>query len=207
MGGFSLPGMGTGANAPNPCSGGSNLPCTSTANCQSPCAMGEFMITAPNMECTAAGLCAASTFNVQGSMNAIKFGTADAAYGSTFNIQGYVREITCDVGFCAGVSFNFIGGDYGDIKCEEYGGCGAGCTACQGGVCQPCDNVEITVTSNARSMADAVPGALPARAECASRATMCPRRRLKLAIDLYLSISIISINFNFLLTFFIPFQK
>merc|ERR1712129_621211 len=103
------------------CPAGSNLPCTSTANCQSPCAMGEFAISG-SMECTAAGSCAASTFNV----------------------QGYVREISCDVGFCAGVSFNFIGGSYGDIKCEEYGGCGAGCTVCMGGVCQPCDNVSTT---------------------------------------------------------------
>merc|ERR1712238_251078 len=63
-----------------------------------------------------------------------------------------------------------------------------------------------TVISNARSTADAVAGALFAWAEwaeCASRATLCPPRKFKM-VDLYLII-FISINFNFLLTFFIHF--
>ena len=141
--GFGAPSTGGAASA---CQAGSNLPCTNTANCQSPCAMGEFMIAAPNMDCSAAGSCAASTFNVQGGMNSIKFGTAYAAYGSTFNFQrGKVIAIECGTGFCAGVTFNFMGGaDVSDLKCDEYQGCGAGCTFCQGGVCQDCYNVATT---------------------------------------------------------------
>jgi hypothetical protein len=141
--GFGAPSTGGAASG---CQGGSALPCTSTANCQSPCAMGEFMVATPNFDCKMAGSCAASTFNIQGGMNSITFGTAYAAYGSTFNLQGgLVIAIECGSGFCGGATFNVLpGADFSDLKCDEYQGCGAGCTVCQGGQCQDCYNVATT---------------------------------------------------------------
>merc|ERR1719361_1125875 len=141
-GGWVIPGMGGGAAS---FTGVCNEPCMTQSNCPSACAVGTFNVGVSNMDCSATGACAQSTFNVNGGMNSIKFGAPNAAYGSTFNFQGgKIIAIECGSGFCGGVTFNVLGGDVSDLKCDEFPGCGAGCTFCQGGVCQPCDNVSTT---------------------------------------------------------------
>merc|ERR1719474_985538 len=92
------------------------------------------------MECQASGACAQSqyTFSYTGGMTtfleSIKAGAPYALYGSTFTIDNtargtnlVVRTIECGHGLCAGATFRFLNADYGDIKCDEYAGCGAGC--------------------------------------------------------------------------------
>jgi len=141
--GWSLPGGGaTGGGFTGIC----NEPCTDAANCKSACAMGTFNVAVPNMDCTTIGSCAQSTFNVNGGMNSIKFGHQYAGYGSTFNFNGgKIIAIECGSGMCAGVTFNVgSGADISDLKCDEYQGCGSGCTVIQGGVSQDCYNVATT---------------------------------------------------------------
>merc|ERR1712083_1269604 len=121
--------------------GNCGQPCINTANCPSMCAQTIRTIENPTnaftMECVATGACAQSqfTFTYTGGMTkyleSIKAGANYAMYGSTFTIdntargQGLtVRSIECG-GLCAGATFRFLNSDYGDIKCEEYVGCGA----------------------------------------------------------------------------------
>jgi len=122
------------------------LECTSTANCPSLCAQQIRVIDSPGnsftMECTGAGSCAASqyTFNYANAgaltryFEGIQVGAAYALYGSTITFDNSlrgggltVRSIDCGAGLCAGATFRFLNADFGDISCEEYGGCGAGC--------------------------------------------------------------------------------
>jgi len=122
-----------------------DLPCTDTANCPSTCAQTIRTIENPptsfTMECVAVGACAQSdyTFSYSGGMatfmEGIKAGSPYALYGSTFTVDNsgrgtnlVVRTIECGNGLCAGATFRFLNADYGDIKCDEYDGCGAGCT-------------------------------------------------------------------------------
>jgi len=119
--------------------------CTDTANCPSTCAQTIRTIENPptsfTMECVAVGACAQSdyTFAYSGGMTTfmegIKAGAPYALYGSTFTVDNsgrgtnlVVRAIECGNGLCAGATFRFLNADYGDIKCDEYDGCGAGCT-------------------------------------------------------------------------------
>merc|ERR1711879_874081 len=118
--------------APSPGSGtpgflNCELPCTDTANCPSTCAQQIRTVENPGnsftMECVAKGACAQSqfTFTYTGGMTkyleSIKTGAPYAMYGSTFTIDNSAR----------GANFRFLNADYGDIKCEEYVGCGVGC--------------------------------------------------------------------------------
>merc|ERR1719361_965289 len=122
------------------------LECTSTANCPSTCAQTIRTIDAPGnsftMECTGMGSCAASqyTFNYAnaGAMTryfeGIQVGAQYALYGSTITFDNSargggltVRTIDCGQTLCAGATFRFLNADFGDITCEEYSGCGAGC--------------------------------------------------------------------------------
>ena len=121
------------------------LPCTDSANCPSTCAQTMRTIENPpnsfTMECSATGACAQSefTFSYTGGMTTyfegIKAGAPYALYGSTFTFDNYgrgtnlvVRSIECGSELCAGATFRFLNADYGDIKCDEYSGCGVGCT-------------------------------------------------------------------------------
>jgi len=110
------------------------------------------------MECQAPGSCAQSqfTFTYSGGMTkfleSIKAGAPYALYGSTFTIdntargQGLtVRTIECGHQLCAGATFRFLNADYGDIKCDEYAGCGSGCTVIMPpDMPVPCDQVSTT---------------------------------------------------------------
>jgi len=121
-----------------------DLPCTTTANCPSGCAQQMRTITNPGnsftMECSVRGACAASqyTFAYTGGntryMDSIQVSAPYALYGSTITIDNSgngggltVRTIDCGMQNCAGATFRFLNADYGDITCEEYNGCGAGC--------------------------------------------------------------------------------
>jgi len=121
-----------------------DLPCESTANCPSACAQSMRTITNPgnsfSMECTGRGSCAASqyTFAYTGGntryMDSITVGAPYALYGSTITIDNSgngggltVRTIDCGQTLCAGATFRFLNADFGDLTCEEYNGCGAGC--------------------------------------------------------------------------------
>merc|ERR1711971_747846 len=90
------------------------------------------------MECVATGACVQFVFlfifigRRSKYLESIKAGANYQMYGSTFTIdntargQGLtVRSIECGGGLCAGATFRFLNSDYGDIKCEEYVGCGA----------------------------------------------------------------------------------
>merc|ERR1712117_530011 len=92
------------------------------------------------------GSCAASVFNVNGGMNSIKFGHQYAAYGSTFNFNGgKIIAIECGAGLCGGVTFNIgASADVSDLKCDEYAGCGSGCTVIKGGQSVACYQVATT---------------------------------------------------------------
>jgi len=122
------------------------LECTSTANCPSTCAQTVRTIDAPGnsftMECTGMGSCAASqyTFDYASAgaltryFEGIQVGAAYALYGSTITFDNSargggltVRTIDCGQTLCAGATFRFLNADFGDITCEEYSGCGAGC--------------------------------------------------------------------------------
>ena len=139
-----------------------DLPCTDTANCPSGCA--QQMRTISNvgnsftMECSNRGSCAASqyTFVYEGGMtrymDSIQVSAPYALFGSTVTIDNTargggltVRSIECGAGNCAGATFNFLNADFGDIKCEEYGGCGAGCmVSMPPDAPVPCDQVSTT---------------------------------------------------------------
>jgi len=110
------------------------------------------------MECQAEGACAQSqfTFTYSGGMTlyleSIKAGADFALYGSTFTIDNTargsgltVRSIECGHGLCAGATFRFLNADYGDIKCDEYKGCGSGCMVeMPPDMPVPCDQVSTT---------------------------------------------------------------
>lgn len=137
-------------------------PCINTANCPSSCAQTMMTVTNPSnsfvMECQASGACAQSqyTFSYTGGMTtfleSIKSGAPYALYGSTFTIDNtargtnlVVRTIECGHGLCAGATFRFLNADYGDIKCDEYAGCGAGCMVeMPPDMPVPCDQVSTT---------------------------------------------------------------
>jgi len=121
------------------------LPCTDSANCPSTCAQTMRTIENPpnsfTMECVATGACAQSafTFLYSGGMTtyleSITAGAPYAFYGSTITVDNsgratnlVVRTIECGSRLCAGATFRFLNADYGDIKCDEYNGCGSGCT-------------------------------------------------------------------------------
>jgi len=143
QGGFVIPGGGAvGGGFTGIC----NEPCYDVNNCPSACAMGTYQVSTQNMDCSMIGSCAASVFNVNGGMNSIKFGHQYAAYGSTFNFNGgKIIAIECGAGMCSNVNFNIgAGADVSDLKCDEYAGCGSGCTVTQGGVTQDCYNVATT---------------------------------------------------------------
>eukprot|EP01084_Bolivina_argentea_P146280 256196_1 len=55
-----------------------------------------------------------------------------------------VVAIDCGAGHCNSASFIFEGCDFSDIKCDEYAGCGNGCTVTQHGNTVPCDSVSTT---------------------------------------------------------------
>jgi len=137
-------------------------PCVNTANCPSACAQVIRTVENPSnsftMECVATGACAQSqyTFTYTGGMTkyleSIKAGANYAMYGSTFTIDNtargtnlVVRKIECGGGLCAGATFRFLNADYGDIQCEEYVGCGAGCMVeMPPDAPVPCDQVSTT---------------------------------------------------------------
>jgi len=139
-----------------------NSPCLNTANCPSTCAQQIRTIENPGnsftMECVATGACAQSqyTFTYTGGMTkyleSIKAGANYALYGSTITIDNsargtnlVVRSIECGGGLCAGATFRFLNADYGDIKCEEYIGCGDGCMVeMPPDAPVPCDQVSTT---------------------------------------------------------------
>ena len=61
-------------------------------------------------------------------------GAISALHESTITIDNsargtnlVVRSIECGGGLCAGATFRILNADYGDIKYEEYIGCGDGC--------------------------------------------------------------------------------
>ena len=104
------------------------------------------------MECTAYGSCAHSQININTAgtqlreIDSIKISGDYAAYKATItgtNV-GKVKTIECGAGLCEGANFVFVNSDYGDLKCEEYRGCGVGCTMTQHGVKVPCDQVSTT---------------------------------------------------------------
>eukprot|EP01083_Nonionella_stella_P312573 1118537_1 len=157
-----VPGVTIPANAGPPANVVCNIPCSNT-NCPAEsCAAKITNYENPSnsftMSCTARGSCAGSQININyGANGAIKFleslvfSAEYAVYGATITINNQqtqenvkVRTIECGTGNCAGASFVFIGADYGDLKCEEYGGCGAGCTVTQHDVVKPCDTVSTT---------------------------------------------------------------
>jgi len=144
QGGFVIPGAGgaVGGGFTGVC----NEPCYDATNCPSACAMGTYNVAVPNMDCSMTGSCAASTFNVNGGMNSIKFGAQYAGYGSTFNLNGgKIIAVECGSGMCGGVTFNIgAGADISDLKCDEYAGCGSGCTVIQGGMPVDCYQVATT---------------------------------------------------------------
>jgi len=137
-------------------------PCIDTAHCPSQCAQQIRNVMNPGnsfvMECVATGSCAQShfTFTYTGGMTkyleGIVAGANYALYGSTITIdntargQGLtVRSIECGGGLCSGATFEFLNADYGDIKCEEYVGCGAGCmVSMPPDAPVPCDQVSTT---------------------------------------------------------------
>jgi len=137
-------------------------PCTTSVNCPSTCAMTtEVVENPPNnfvMECSAPGSCAASsyTFNWEAGgvtkyMNSIKVGSAYALYGSTITLQNFQAQsiklitIECSTGHCAQASFVLHNVYIGDLKCDEYIGCGSGCTvAVDGAAPVSCDSVSTT---------------------------------------------------------------
>lgn len=137
-------------------------PCVNTANCPSSCAQTIRTINNPpnsfTMECVASGACAASqfTFEYSGGMTTylegIKAGAPYALYGSTFTVDNtargtnlVVRTIECGHGLCAGATFRFLNADFGDITCDEYAGCGAGCMVeMPPDMPVPCDQVSTT---------------------------------------------------------------
>merc|ERR1712087_535844 len=121
-----------------------DLPCVDTANCPSSCAQSIRTITDPGnsftMECSNRGSCAQSSFTFAYTggmtryMDSIQVSAQYALYGSTITIDNSgngggltVRTIDCGMQNCAGATFNFLNADFGDITCEEYKGCGAGC--------------------------------------------------------------------------------
>jgi len=142
-GGFVIPGGGSpGGGFTGMC----NEPCTTTTACPSACAMGTFNVGVFDMACSATGACAQSVFNVNGGMNSIKFEAANAGYGSTFNFNGgKIIAIECGAGLCGGVTFNIgASADVSDLKCDEYAGCGSGCTVIKGGQSVDCYQVATT---------------------------------------------------------------
>jgi len=115
-----------------------------SATCPSMCAQQMRTIQNPGnsftMECTGRGACAQSqyTFAYTGGntryMDSIQVGADYALYGSTITFDNTargtgltVRTIDCGQTLCAGATFRFLNADFGDITCEEYSGCGAGC--------------------------------------------------------------------------------
>jgi len=137
-------------------------PCVTSANCPSECARITKTIESPpnsfTLECSAMGACAGSTImidypagGVKKFVNSIKVSAPYALYGSSVTInnqqtQGIkVVTIECDTGNCAGASFVFNNAWFGDLKCDEYIGCGAGCFVESGGMPPvPCDSVSTT---------------------------------------------------------------
>eukprot|EP01083_Nonionella_stella_P109991 321471_1 len=150
------------ANAGPPANIMCNIPC-SNAVCASDCA-GKIFATVNNpgngfeIGCLASGSCAGSQININYSAGGmtrflplIKISGQYAIYGATITINSQqtgvglkVTEIDCGKGNCAGGHFVFIGADFGDIKCEEYGGCGTDCFVTQHGVKVSCDSVSTT---------------------------------------------------------------
>jgi len=139
-----------------------DLPCQDTANCPSGCAQQVRTISNPGnsftMECSNRGSCAASqySFVYEGGMtrymDSIQVSAPYALYGSTVTIDNTargtgmtVRAIECGQQNCAGATFRFLNADFGDIKCEEYNGCGAGCMVeMPPDAPVPCDQVSTT---------------------------------------------------------------
>jgi hypothetical protein len=110
------------------------------------------------MECSAAGSCAASTYEfnwaaggVMKFFNSIKVGAPYALYGSTITLNNNQAQsiklitVECSTGHCAGASFVLNNAYIGDLKCDEYIGCGAGCTvSVDGAPAVACDSVSTT---------------------------------------------------------------
>jgi len=137
-------------------------PCMTSVNCPSTCAMtSQAVENPPNnfvMECGAAGSCAASTFDftwaaggVMKFMNSIKVGAPYALYGSTITLNNQQAQsiklitIECSTGNCAGATFVLNNAYVGDLKCDEYIGCGSGCTiSVDGAPAVTCDSVSTT---------------------------------------------------------------
>merc|ERR1712154_747700 len=158
--GFIIPGGGVpGAGAEAiPQSMNCNLECKTSANCPSTCAQQTKTFNNPSpgwaFECTGIVSCAASTYTINGGggvngiLNGIKASAPYALYGTTITVNNVrLTEVDCGAGNCAGATFIFgAGGDYGDIKCEEYGGCGAGCQVQKSptDALVPCDQVSTT---------------------------------------------------------------
>jgi len=143
-----------------------NIPCQSGAPCTSPCAQ-KTGLEAINIEnptkswslsCSAQASCFGSEFNINYGPNGmtkfldhITISSPFAAYGAHITINNQqtaesvkVIKIECGAGNCAGATFEFIGADFGDLKCEEYGGCGAGCQVIQHNNAVNCDLVSTT---------------------------------------------------------------
>lgn len=137
-------------------------PCMTTVNCPSTCAQTTQTVENPSnnfvMECSAAGACAASTFNfnwgVGGVMkffNSIKVGAPYGLYGSTVVLNNQQAQsiklitVECGTGNCAGATFVLNNAYIGDLKCDEYIGCGSGCTvSVDGAPAVTCDSVSTT---------------------------------------------------------------
>lgn len=137
-------------------------PCMTSVNCPSTCAMTTQTVDNPPnsfvMECSAAGACAASTYEftwaaggVRKFFNSIKVGAPYALYGSTITLNNQqalaIKLITieCKAGNCAGATFVLNNAYIGDLKCDEYVGCGGGCTvSVDGAPAVTCDSVSTT---------------------------------------------------------------
>jgi len=137
-------------------------PCMTSVNCPSTCAMSTETVQNPAnnfvMECSAAGACAASQFTfewVAGGVtkffNSIKVGAPYALYGSTITLDNKQAQsiklitVECGTGNCAGATFVLNNAYIGDLKCDEYIGCGTGCmVSVDGAPAVTCDSVSTT---------------------------------------------------------------
>jgi len=137
-------------------------PCMTSVNCPSTCAMTDQTVTNPPnnfvMECSAPGACAAANYEftwaaggVMKFFNSIKVGSPYGLYGSTITLNNQQAQsiklitVECSTGHCAGASFVLNNAYIGDLKCDEYIGCGSGCTvSVDGAPAVTCDSVSTT---------------------------------------------------------------
>jgi len=151
-----------------PCTSSTSCPSTCAQRNGAACVEGVACATAPieinnptkafSMEFNAQGAAAWSVINVNygpsgmtKELPAININAPQALYQATIRInnqqlneQVKVTEINCGAGLCVGATFEFINADFGDLKCDEYAGCGADCEVVMHGVPVACDLVSTT---------------------------------------------------------------